>query len=436
MAVRRCCRGRHVIDDSTRNLPEKSIFKVKLPGNSKAFRGAHRISSLLREAGFETWLAGGSVRDLIMGIEPHDFDIATSARPEQVIELFDRTIPVGMQFGVVIVRMYGADYEVATFRADCGYSDGRRPDEIRFTDLREDVLRRDFTINGLVMDADDGHVIDLVDGVTDIRKQVIRAIGNPDERFEEDRLRQMRAVRFAAQTGFRIEERTLSAIAANAGHITKVSGERISEEYRKMLMAPNPVAGLRLAAETGLLKHTLPELDASDIDLALRLVDAVRNSGLELMWAALLYCAGPAAATGALKRLKRSNNLCEATKAIITDADDLNIHDFEAQDVAADKRLIRRPWFHDAVKLLEAVKTATNASDDQVTKARKRLEARDRNDLFPVQLVTGNDVISAGVAKGPEIAVVLESVEDGQLRGDIRTLDQAKEFIAAWKPEK
>ena len=301
-------------------LAEGTVPHLDLPNDNPALKGARRIARMLSAAGFEAWLAGGSVRDLLMGRTPMDFDIATSARPEQVIAIFDRTIPVGVRFGVVIVRMYGFDYEVATFRSDIGHSDGRRPDDVRFTDLHEDVKRRDFTMNGIVCDPVSGCVVDLVGGIDDIRNGVIRAIGDPAERFREDRLRQMRAIRFAAQTGFSIEPATLAAVAENAPFIVKVSAERIAEEYRKLLESGDPARGLELAARTGTLNHTIPELSADAAGSAVELARRLSGGPIELMWAAVLQSLDPQKAGDVLRRLRRSNAMIDSVVAILSDA--------------------------------------------------------------------------------------------------------------------
>lgn len=408
--------------------PEMTGFIIEPPTDEPAFGGALKISTVLKKSGFDAWLAGGSVRDLVMGMTPHDFDIATSARPEDVQRLFDRTVPVGAQFGVVIVRMFGFEYEVATFRADCGYSDGRRPDEVRYTDLREDVMRRDFTMNGLVMDAETGRILDLVGGIPDIRDRIIRAIGDPRERFAEDRLRQMRAVRFAAQTGFSIEPETLNAVTACASSIGSVSAERIAEEYRKMLLARDPATGFRLTVQTGLLKHTIPELTGKiDREFTARLLNALRGSGIETMWAAVLSGTGSENAAAILKRLRRSNSLCDSVRHILAGVEALNSHEFG--DPAADKRLIRRPLFAEAVRLRKHVLALEDKDPAPIVLAMERMDEWTDEDLCPVPLVTGNDIIAAGVAKGPEIARLLRWIEDGQLRGEILTREQALDLI-------
>lgn len=401
---------------------------VRLPVDSTAFRSARAISRTLKDAGHEAWIVGGSVRDLIMGIVPHDWDIATSARPEQVLSLFDRTVPVGVQFGVVIVRKSGLDFEVATFRADCGYSDGRRPDGVRFTDLREDVLRRDFTVNGLALDADTGEVVDLVGGLADIRSRVIRAIGDPELRFAEDRLRQLRAIRFAAVTGFEIEPATFAAIKRNPASIGSVSVERIAAEYTKMLAAADPAAGIALALDSGLLAATMPELrDDESNRMAIKVLDALKGSDTMLMWAALLMQLGPAGAAGTMHRLKQSNRDAAAVSTILENMEGATR--LPMTDVAMEKRLLRQPWIEEGLRLLAACTAISGGSMAPVEIAGSKLAGYSESDLRPAPVVTGNDCLALGAVAGPGIAATLREIEDEQLRGRITTRDQAIEFI-------
>ena len=225
-------------------------------------RDAERIVETLRAAGHEAYFAGGCVRDMVMGVEPHDYDIATSARPEEVVRLFPGSLTVGAQFGVVVVLAGSGDFEVATFRADAPSSDGRHPDSVRFCSAREDVARRDFTINGMLYDPVAQRVIDWVEGQEDVRRRVIRAIGNPEERFAEDKLRLLRAVRFAARLDYAIEEKTYAAMVRMAPHAGEVSAERIRDELVRILTGPNAGRAVRLMHDTGLLKPVLPEIEA------------------------------------------------------------------------------------------------------------------------------------------------------------------------------
>ncbi|MDP6561200.1 MAG: CCA tRNA nucleotidyltransferase, partial [Candidatus Binatia bacterium] len=221
------------------------------------------IIERLRRSGFEAYLAGGCVRDKLLGKEPKDYDIATNARPEAVQRIFPRTVPVGSQFGVVMVMLEGESLEVATFRFDGPYLDGRHPSQVRFGSMEEDIMRRDFTINGMMYDPTRDRVIDLVEGAKDIKRRVIRAIGDARRRFEEDHLRMLRAVRIAAGLDFTIDENTLQAIQEQAAMITRIAWERIGEEITRLLTEGSARKGFDLLDATGLLPVLLPEVEAT-----------------------------------------------------------------------------------------------------------------------------------------------------------------------------
>ena len=264
----------------------------------------------LREAGHEAFWVGGCVRDLIRGEEPKDFDIVTSARPEEVQAVFGRTVPIGARFGVILVIEEGIPYEVATYRTEGDYGDGRRPSRVTFATAKEDVRRRDFTINGLLMDPETGRVIDHVGGCRDIEGRLIRTIGDPGERFAEDHLRMLRAVRFAATLAFEIEAATLAAIREQAPAIQRISAERVREELSRLLTGGGARRGMELLDETGLLAELLPEVSAlkgvdqppafhpeGDVwEHTLRALDLLPleegRADLRLAWAALLHDVG------------------------------------------------------------------------------------------------------------------------------------------------
>jgi len=233
-----------------------------MSSNVPSEQEAISIIRKLRAHGYESYLAGGCVRDKVMNRTPKDFDIATSATPQQIALLFPNTIGVGASFGVMIIVGRSGQFEAATFRTDLGYSDGRHPDAVQFTSAREDALRRDFTLNGMFLDPIEDKIIDFVGGQTDIRAKIIRAIGDPLHRFSEDRLRMMRAVRFAARFDFAIEEKTHEAIRAQAPEISCVSAERIRDEMTKILTGPNAGRAVRCLRESGLLAKILPEVAA------------------------------------------------------------------------------------------------------------------------------------------------------------------------------
>ena len=398
------------------------------PPDDHLLKGARKVVEVLRGAGHEAWVVGGAARDLAMGVTPKEYDIATSARPDAVIGLFRKTVPVGVQFGVVRVRLMGEEYEVATLRAEEGHSDGRRPDAVRFTDLREDVTRRDFTINGLAMDPFDGEVVDLVGGLDDLREGVVRAIGDARRRFAEDRLRPLRAIRFAARTGFRIDIATFDAIREFATAVTDVSAERVQDEVGKALATPRPGLALRLLHETGILAVVLPEVGAADAVAAVAgTLDRLAGAPAVALWAALLWPAGAAAASAAMERLRHSNRM----RAAVVDAIETGraAAGLPFDDVVAEKRLLRRDAAASGVPVLEAWLAATGADPAPGRVARARMAAWGREDLFPPRLATGNDAMEAGVPRGPQVASALASLEDEQLRGRVTTREGALEFL-------
>src|ERR1700730_2319123 len=223
---------------------------------------ARDICARLRDHGHVAYLAGGCVRDMVRGLTPKDFDVATDTPPEVVQRIFPHTYAVGAKFGVVVVVENGTNFEVATFRSDDAYIDGRRPSAIHFASPEEDARRRDFTINGMFFDPTKDQVIDFVVGRADIEAKLVRAIGDPAQRFSEDRLRMLRAVRFATVLDYKIDNQTWDALVANAGSINEISAERIREELVRIFMSPNRVRGWDLLDESGLLRAVLPELDA------------------------------------------------------------------------------------------------------------------------------------------------------------------------------
>ncbi len=399
-------------------------FVVSLPTEDHLFDSAVEVVAVLRKAGFETYVVGGAVRDLLRGQSPVEYDIATAATPDAVTALFRKTVQVGARFGVVRVWKHGHEFEVATFRTESGYSDGRRPDDVAFAGLHEDVSRRDFTINGMVMDPMTGEGLDLVGGVADLRDRLIRAIGEARERFAEDHLRMLRAVRFAAQTGFDIAPATSAAIREGAAGVVSVSRERVRDELEKILASPRPGHGLRLLALAGLLEHVIPEWHPgpSDVALAAQSLDQLVESTHAARWIGLLWDLGPDGADAAMVHLRHSNPVRDTVVAALRAMPRLQELPFD--DLAQEKRLLRQPFVPAALDAMAARLAVTNAPATPLNHARARLAGWGPGDLHPERLVDGHDAQAAGL-KGASIAMALERVEDGQLRGDITTREQA-----------
>ncbi len=393
---------------------------------------ALEVVQRLRSAGFEALWAGGCVRDLLMDREPTDYDVATSATPQQVRELFGRrrTLPVGMSFGVMIVLSGDpqvGQVEVATFRTDAAYSDGRRPDAITFSDARHDAQRRDFTINGMFYDPVQECVIDYVDGQADVQRGLIRAIGRADDRIAEDKLRMLRAIRFAARFGFAIESETRIAIARHAGEVSLVSGERIWMEVRKTLETTRPAWGVNEWAEVGLLTYILPEVaqcwPTQGHNIA-RLLEASHNRDwltrfCGLMWQAVGDEGSMINSTVlALKaRLKLANEISDALKFCLSAQ--AAMHLAEQKPWSLIQPILVNENSRLAVDLfdLRASLTQAGQADPMMITARwlKQQLQREPRQLDPPPLLVGDDLIAMGLKPSPQFKDLLQQVRQQQL---------------------
>ncbi|MRR15398.1 MAG: CCA tRNA nucleotidyltransferase [Deltaproteobacteria bacterium] len=426
----------------------------------------------MKEAGFEAYFVGGSVRDFVRGVAPGDFDIVTSGLPDQVASLFERTVAVGAQFGVMVVMADGHPYEVATFRSDDVYEDGRRPTRVHFSSAREDVFRRDFTINGLLMDPEINRVIDYVDGLADIGKKIVRTIGDPAVRFNEDFLRMLRAVRFAANLDFHLDAETQNAIAAHAANIRNVSAERIQEELGKILTRGGARRGFELLSASGLLKHILPEVDRmhgvsqpprfhpeGDVwEHTMIMLDTLAretapNTDPALAWSALLHDVGKpvsrsedekgvhfyghvqqgeSIAGGVLHRLKFSNARRETVLSLIHHhMDFMNVQKMRPARL---KRFLRMPDFRLHLELHRLDCLASHGMLDYYEFCLAQLQIMDHQDLHPPRLVTGHDLLAMGFTEGKRIGEILQALEEEQLENRIRDHSEAVAFIRdRWK---
>lgn len=392
---------------------------------------ALEVVEKLRAAGFEALWAGGCVRDQLLGLEPKDFDVATSARPEEIRTLFGmkRTLAIGASFGVVTVlgRRPQGQIDVATFRTDAAYSDGRHPDGVTFTTDEHDAQRRDFTINGLFFDPVTGEVVDYVGGREDLERKLIRAIGSPPQRFAEDKLRMLRAVRFAAAFGFAIEPATLAAIQEMAPQITTVSAERIGAEIRRMLVDPNRATALDLLRETKLLPQVLPEVDhlgAAAWNDTRRVLDRLCDPTLAMVIATLLlHIADEKAASGLGRRLRYTNREIER-------ADWLRGHLAMLRDAPhVYWPRLQRVLVHGGAAELVALHEAITQSDDAALAYVCARLAWPAEKLNPPPLVDGSDLIRHGLVPSPDFARLLEAVRDAQLCGEIETVEGAMTLV-------
>ncbi len=438
---------------------------------------AERIVVQLRAAGYEAYFAGGCVRDLLLDIEPKDFDVATSAHPDAVLALFPRTFAVGAHFGVVLVceEAEGLEIvtEVATFRSDVAYLDGRHPTEVRFSSsVREDVLRRDFTINGMMFDPVlhgqtcnlTSALLDYVGGKDDLRAGLIRAIGEPHRRFEEDKLRMLRAVRFAARFEFAMEPETERAIRQLAPGISQVSRERVRDEVTRMLTEGHARRALELLDRTGLLQQVLPEVHKLHgvqqppeyhpegdvwIHTLLLLEKLPVGAPATLAWGALLHDIGKPAtfshnppdrirfnghvevgvriAQEILRRMRFSNEDCAQILSLVENH--MRFGDVEKMKESTLKRFFRLPRFDEHLALHRLDCLSSHGDLSLYEFARRKREELSEEEVRPPLLVTGRDLIAAGYSPGPRFREMLALAEDAQLEGRIRTQEEGLELI-------
>ncbi len=395
-------------------------------------RAAITIVERLREAGFTALLAGGCVRDMLLKRRPKDYDVATDARPEQVMSLFPRTLKVGAKFGVVIVLARCAQVEVATFRSEAGYEDGRHPDEVAFTDAASDAARRDFTINGMFFDPIEEKVIDYVEGQADLERRIVRTIGDPDERFGEDYLRMLRAIRFSTQLEFAIEPETFAAIGRNAPQIVKISGERIATELEATLVHPNRHQGASMLLESGLageLFAGLPDAQRRQGPAVLERLRKRVDFGLAL---AAFFSACPAE-TGleACQVLKLSRRQSRHLRFLLTHRGRL-LDDEMA--LAALKRLLAQPYYRDLYELERATqKAAGNESAlAALARLRRRVDSLRGVNVSPPPLLSGHDLIRLGARPGPQVGQLAEELYVAQLEEHLHTRRQAEQWASAW----
>ncbi len=387
---------------------------------------AEGIIHELRKHGHEAYLVGGCVRDMVMGIEPADYDIATSATPEAIAKIFPRTESIGAQFGVVLVIEHGYPFEVAAFRSDEAYVDGRRPTGVVFTDARQDVLRRDFTINGLLYDPASSRVIDYVDGQSDIKDKIVRAIGDPRQRFEEDKLRILRAVRFGARLGYTIEPATWEAVREMAPKIHQVSSERIREELTRILTEGQAARGIRMLEESGLRAQILPELESTEH--LYRSLELLRIAGeADFAMGVLLHETPVAETQGIVERLKFSRAEMHHIAALVENQP--AFYRVSQMSPSSLKRFFRLARFEEHLELARIHRAASGENLADYRYAAQKREEWNDDDIWPQPLITGEDLIAMGFVPGPLFKEILTRVEDEQLEGRLAERDEAVEFV-------
>jgi len=421
---------------------------------------ARSVLSRLRTAGFEAFFAGGYVRDKLLGRPSDEIDIATSATPDGIEKLFSRTFAVGRAFGVILVLEGDHKFEVATFRSDGRYEDGRHPENVVFSTPEEDAKRRDFTINGMFYDPDTDRVIDYVGGKADLERRVLRAIGNPRARFTEDRLRLLRAVRLSARLGFAIDGPTDAALREMAPAIVQVSGERIRDELAKILVDPSRSAALEKLRDTGLLRHILPEAAAmegvpqppeyhpeGDVWTHTKLaLDTLSNPTFELALAVLLHDIGKPPTLVRADRIRFNNHDHVGADMAARIADRLKLSNeqkdlvvwlvqkhlaflqWELMRSSTLKRLLGHDHIDDLLKLVRADTLGSMADDKYVDKLLALRASYKAEELKPPPLVTGKDLIEMGYKPGPGFKQALTDLMDAQLEGTIADKNAALEL--------
>ena len=426
---------------------------------------AIEIVRRLKTAGHEAYFVGGCVRDQLLGQKPRDYDIATAAMPEQIESLFPHTLPVGRKFGVLLVIERGKQFQVATFRAEAEYRDGRHPGRVTFCDARADARRRDFTVNGLFFDPMENRLHDWVGGERDLRSRIIRTIGNPDERFAEDHLRLLRAARFAAQMNFGIEPGTFAALQTNARKILGVSAERIREELLKLFRPPHAARGLSLLRESGLLAQLLPEIEAtieceqspefhpegSVYNHLVRILEQLpADASASLIWAALLHDVGkpPTASRDAqtgrihfyghekagaemagriLERLrftrKQINEIVDCVRQHMQFKDVLRMRKSTL------RRMLLRPTFPLELELHRLDCLGSHGRLDHYAFLVEQAAQLEQQPAIRPPLLTGKDLLTLGMKPGPAMGRLLVEIREKQLQDELKTAAQAREWV-------
>jgi poly(A) polymerase len=454
-------------DRSRSGTPYQSGSRGAKQSGAGLGKTALGVLKRLRKHGFQAYFAGGCVRDKLMHRTPDDYDIATSAKPNQVIKLFKKTVATGKVFGVInVIPKPGTQIEVTTFRTEGPYSDGRHPDKVEFSSLENDVLRRDFTVNGMAFDPLENRLVDLVGGQKDLKRKIIRAIGSPVERFKEDKLRMLRAIRFAVQLGFKIEPKTLQAINKLHCQIKVVSSERVCDELKKMLLSKRRAEGIRLMDKTGLLKTLLPEVHKMkgvkqpkefhpEGDVYVHTLKCLEHLGgtptFTLAFATLLHDVGKPKTFMITDRIRFheherkgrdiAGKICdrfrlsnaEKEKVMFLVDKHMAFKDIEKMRTATLKRLFREPHYAELAELHKADRLASDLDLKPHYYAQRKFKKLSKEELKPKPLINGHDLIRLGLKPGPIFSVILKKAEEAQLEKAVtnkkQALDLAKQVI-------
>jgi len=395
-------------------------------------QAAIKILRKLRSSGFEALLAGGCVRDMLLGRRAKDYDVATSAKPKEVTELFKRTLNVGAKFGVIIVLIENQQVEVATFRTETDYVDGRHPGSVKFTTAVEDASRRDFTINGMFYDPLTKEVIDYINGQADLRAKIVRTIGRPADRFSEDYLRMLRAVRFSAQLDFAIEPLTWSAICTNSVNIAQTSGERIAIELEGILINPNSSEGASTLFKSGLAEVIFPGLFSKHKTTVIEVLGQLREKiDFPLALAALFVGCETDFAIEMSRVLKLSKSQTKHIKFLLTNRGKLLDEQMSLADL---KKILSEPYFDDLYEFQRAIQIAEGGPDN--TAALENLSNRIKElgdiDLKPDPLLNGHNLIRLGAVPGPALGQLSQELYIAQLEGKLHSSEQAEQWVQKW----
>lgn len=429
---------------------------------------ARDVCTQLKEAGHEVLFAGGYVRDCLLGVPSKDIDIATSATPDEVEKLFPKSIPVGAAFGVQIVLHEGFHFEVATFRDDGDYADGRRPTHVTFVDAEQDALRRDFTVNALFQDPFTNEVIDYVNGEADLKAGIIRAVGDPHLRFDEDHLRLLRAVRFAAQLDFTIEAETLKGIRSHAKSLALISPERIRNELEHILTQPRASSAIRQMLDTGLLEVVLPELvqtvgceqppefhpEGDVFTHTMLLLDHLDSTPtFTLAMGALLHDIGKPSTQTFEDRIRFNHHEKEGTEMTDAICQRLNLSNEERKQItwlvsqhmrisampemkeSKRKRLVREAGFEELLELMRVDSLASHGDMSTYEWIKVYSDNLEPDAIRPDALVTGDDLITLGYPPGPLFKEILQNIEDAQLEDTLSNREEALTFIKVHWPK-
>jgi len=432
--------------------------------NSKKFQTVKTIVNKLKSNGHVAFIVGGAVRDLYLGKSPEEFDIATSATPDEIQSVFEHTKSVGQSFGVMLVIVDSLSFEVATFRKDMKYEDGRHPVNVIYTkDQKEDVNRRDFTINGLMLDPDTAEIFDYCGGIQDIQSKKIRAIGIPEERFSEDYLRMLRAIRFSNKLNFQIEDETQKALYKHASNISSISVERIRDEITKIIQDKNPGKGIIQLSESGLLKCIIPEIESlkgvsqpvefhpeGDVFrhtcLVLDMLDDDKKSNTELIYGALFHDVGKpdtftetdrirfnrheyvgATITQKIcKRLRFSNKQISHITSLVKEH--MKFGNVEQMKKSTFKRFISIDNFEDHLALHKADCLGSHGNLSLYDYTLRRMGELQNEPIAPKPIITGDDLISLGLTPGPKFKAILSEIFDEQLEGNFHSKEEGIEL--------